>query len=386
MTKALPEQHVELMQAVALGDRNAFEQLYRQTSPRLFAVALRLLRRQSWAEEVLHESFISVWNRAASYDPNLSSPLTWLTHIVRNKAIDWLRGAGGRAGQTEEEWLDDLGASAEEPVSQLLLGEEAEKLAECLNHLNVEQRQSIVLAYYQGMSHGEVSAHLQQLCGPMKSKGEYDSALAAEYALGTLRGPARLNFEQRIQRDPTLAALAARWQTLLAPLDLALTPVLPPERVWKKIQLSLPIEAVPRRKRWDYLGWALAAGLAALLLVPRFITQPQDFAPAVVLNAGQQGSGQWIVSMDSGKRHLRLTPLNPQTLAVANSLQLWAISPGEKPRSLGLVAAEKPTELAVNSMTLAQGMTIAISLEPAGGSPTGLPTGPVLYSGQLTSL
>lgn len=109
MTKALPEQHVELMQAVALGDRNAFEQLYRQTSPRLFDVALRLLRRQSWAEEVLHESFISVWNRAASYDPNLSSPLTWLTHIVRNKAIDWLRGAGGRAGQTEEEWLDDLG-------------------------------------------------------------------------------------------------------------------------------------------------------------------------------------------------------------------------------------------------------------------------------------
>lgn len=220
----------------------------------------------------------------------------------------------------------------------------------------------------------------------MKSKGEYDSALAAEYALGTLRGPARLNFEQRIQREPTLAALVARWQTLLAPLDLALTPVLPPERVWKKIQLGLPIEAAPRRKRWDYLGWALAAGLAALLLVPRFITQPQDFAPAVVLNAGQQGSGQWIVSMDSGKRHLRLTPLNPQTLAVANSLQLWAISPGEKPRSLGLVAAEKPTELAVNSMTLAQGMTIAISLEPAAGSPTGLPTGPVLYSGQLTSL
>lgn len=169
MTKALPDQHVELMQAVALGDRNAFEQLYRHTSPRLFAVALRLLRRQSWAEEVLHESFISVWNRAASYDPDLSSPLTWLTHIVRNRAIDWLRGAGARAAQNEEEWQDDQGTSTEEPINQLLLGEEAGKLAECLNHLNVEQRQSIVLAYYQGMSHGEVSAHLQQPLGTIKS-------------------------------------------------------------------------------------------------------------------------------------------------------------------------------------------------------------------------
>ncbi|WP_431222264.1 sigma-70 family RNA polymerase sigma factor [Serratia sp. L9] len=169
MTKVISEQHVELMQAVALGDRNAFEQLYRQTSPRLFAVALRMLRRQAWAEEVLHESFINVWNRAASYDPQLASPLTWLTHIVRNRAIDWLRGSGGHAAETEEEWLDNSGEMAEEPTYQLMRTEEAGKLAECLNHLNAEQRQSIVLAYYQGMSHGEVSAHLQQPLGTIKS-------------------------------------------------------------------------------------------------------------------------------------------------------------------------------------------------------------------------
>lgn len=169
MTKAFSEQYVELMQAVALGDRQAFELLYRQTSPRLFAVAMRMLRRQSWAEEVLHESFISVWNRAASYDPNLSSPLTWLTHIVRNRAIDWLRGSSGRAVEAEEEWQEDVGEHTEEPVSQLLKSEEAGKLVECLNHLNAEQRQSIVLAYYQGMSHGEVSLHLQQPLGTIKS-------------------------------------------------------------------------------------------------------------------------------------------------------------------------------------------------------------------------
>lgn len=220
----------------------------------------------------------------------------------------------------------------------------------------------------------------------MKSKGEYDSALAAEYALGTLRGSARLKFEQRIRNEPALAALVGRWQTLLAPLDDALTPVPPPERVWKKIRLSLPVQVTPRRKHWDYLGWALAAGLAALLLVPRFISQPQDFSPAVVLNGSQQGGGQWIVSMDSTRRHLKLTPLNPTALNLANSLQLWVIPPGEKPRSLGLLAAEKSTELALRQTQLAAGMTLAISLEPAGGSPTGLPTGPVLYSGQLVSL
>lgn len=220
----------------------------------------------------------------------------------------------------------------------------------------------------------------------MKSKGEFDSALAAEYALGTLRGPARLSFEQRIRKEPALAQLVGSWQTLLAPLDGAIPPIVPPESVWKKIRLSLPTPIPQRSKRWDYLGWALAAGLAALLIVPRFITQSQDFAPAVVLNAGQQGIGQWIVSIDSIKQHLKLTPLNPQTLATTTSLQLWAIPAGEKPRSLGLIAAEKPTELALNQIQLEKGMTIAISLEPAGGSPTGQPTGPVLYSGQLTSL
>lgn len=169
MTEPLPEYDVAMMKAIGRGDRQAFEQLYRQTSPRLYAIALRILRRQSWAEEVLHESFISVWNRAASYDPQLSSPLTWLTHIVRNRAIDWLRSAGGKAAEREDEFVDVEVGSFAEPAEALQRSQEGQKLLACLDHLPIDQRQSIVLAYYQGMSHGEVSVYLQQPLGTVKS-------------------------------------------------------------------------------------------------------------------------------------------------------------------------------------------------------------------------
>ncbi|AYO38432.1 MULTISPECIES: RNA polymerase sigma factor [Serratia] len=171
MTTSASEQERDkaLMKAISRGDRQAFEQLYRQTSPRLFAVALCMLRRQSWAEEVLHESFISAWSKAASYDPSLSSPLTWLTHIVRNRAIDWLRSTGGKLAAQEDEFVETDSTSFAEPGEALQRTQEGKKLARCLDHLPADQRQSIVLAYYQGMSHGEVSDYLQQPLGTIKS-------------------------------------------------------------------------------------------------------------------------------------------------------------------------------------------------------------------------
>ena len=97
MDNALAEQQQKLMQAVAKGDRRAFEQLYRLTSPHLFAVALRMLRDRAWAEEILHDCFLTVWSKAETYNAALSSPMTWLTHIVRNRCIDWLRCGQTRA-------------------------------------------------------------------------------------------------------------------------------------------------------------------------------------------------------------------------------------------------------------------------------------------------
>lgn len=169
MDKALVQQQVALVRSIALGDRRAFEQLYRQTSPQLFPVALRMLRRSSWAEEVLHDSFLAVWNRAASFDPALSSPMTWLTNIVRNRCIDWLRSGATQTSGLEEELTEFTPEAATQGDENLHDDNEVDKLTRCLAHLDPQQRQSVVLAYYKGMSHSEIATWLHQPPGTVKS-------------------------------------------------------------------------------------------------------------------------------------------------------------------------------------------------------------------------
>src|SRR3546814_15943430 len=112
MVRLADQEHQALLSAVSRGDRSAFEALYTSVSPRLYAVALRLLKRPGWAEEVLQDAFIIVWNKAASYDGTRSAPLTWLTNIVRNRAIDWLRVADNQwVERTEERSVGKAGGS-----------------------------------------------------------------------------------------------------------------------------------------------------------------------------------------------------------------------------------------------------------------------------------
>jgi anti-sigma-K factor RskA len=217
----------------------------------------------------------------------------------------------------------------------------------------------------------------------MKSRQDIDNALAAQYALGTLRGSARLHFEKRLAQEQELVLRLGRWQTLLAPLENTTQPQTPPERVWKKIQLSLPPQKRASLWSWNYLGWALAAGLAAIVLVPYFTSRSPELAPLLVLNSSDATKEQWIVSADRERKTLQLVPVQPRAIAANNSLQLWAIPSGAKPISLGLVNASQTTQLTAGNVTFSSGMTIAISLEPQGGSPTGQPTGPVVFSGTL---
>ncbi|WP_145574223.1 anti-sigma factor [Yersinia mollaretii] len=221
----------------------------------------------------------------------------------------------------------------------------------------------------------------------MKNRREYDSALAAEYALGTLRGLARMRFERRFRRDPRLAADVASWQSLFTQLDNQLAPLEPPERVWKRLELELPQINIRhiKRNRWSYMGWALAACLAAILIVPRLWVESPTAIPIAVLSNSQQNS-QWVVSLEKSTRHLTLTPLNPVVVSSNNSLELWSIPAGEKPHSLGLLNAQGPTQLRLAENQLADHSLLAISLEPHGGSPTGQPTGAVLFSGPLQNL
>ncbi len=167
-----------LLSRVALGDRVAFATLYRLTSARLFGVVLRIQADRSAAEDVLQEVYVNVWRAAQSFNPTLSQPLTWLRSIARNRAIDSLRrtqtspqtvtayvGADGE----ETSPLDKLPSDQPGPLALLEQVAEQRQLAHCLQGLSREQRQSLALTYYQGLSHTEVAQHLVQPLGTVKS-------------------------------------------------------------------------------------------------------------------------------------------------------------------------------------------------------------------------
>lgn len=160
----------ELMARCALRDAQAFAQLYRHTSGKLYAVALRILRREDWAEEVLQESFVNIWNHVGEYTAQKSAPMTWMTAIVRNRALDWLRRPNLEHGSEDYDLLLDAVPDPAPGLDAALQGRrEARALADCLDVLSADQRQCITLAYVHGLSHGELAQHLREPLGTVKT-------------------------------------------------------------------------------------------------------------------------------------------------------------------------------------------------------------------------
>ena len=174
---------VDLLPQCALGNQRAFADLYGLTSAKLFGVALRILRRQDWAEEVLQECYVSIWSHAGDYAVQKSAPLTWMTSIVRNRCLDWLRRPQQEATGDEydiavEAWQDE----APGPLERLAASSEAAALARCLQQLEGKQRQSIMLAFFHGLSHSEVAGHMKQPLGTVKTGcGAASSACGAVF-------------------------------------------------------------------------------------------------------------------------------------------------------------------------------------------------------------
>jgi RNA polymerase sigma-70 factor (ECF subfamily) len=160
----------ELMARCALRDQRSFAELYRLTAAKLYGVAIRILRREDWAEEVLQESFVNIWNHIADYSAARSAPMTWMTAIVRNRALDWLRRPNLEQGGEDYDLLVEA-VPDEAPGPDLLLGDsrDARALADCLKQLSGNQRQTIMLAYAHGLSHGELASHLKQPLGTVKT-------------------------------------------------------------------------------------------------------------------------------------------------------------------------------------------------------------------------
>ena len=161
---------MELLARTALADQRAFAELYRLTASHLYAVALRILRESAAAEEVLQESFVSVWNHAGTYVSARSQPLTWLTSIVRNRCLDQLRRR-----ELDTVTLDDeehgvtIAGKDPSPLEMLLSGADARAVRACVEQLDNQQKQAVALAFYRGLSHSQLAHHFRQPLGTVKS-------------------------------------------------------------------------------------------------------------------------------------------------------------------------------------------------------------------------
>ncbi|MGC8521608.1 MAG: sigma-70 family RNA polymerase sigma factor [Steroidobacteraceae bacterium] len=158
----------QLLSRTAIHDRAAFAELYRQTSPRLFGLCVRMLGDRGEAEEVLQEAFIAIWRRAGGYNPALASAGTWLTTLVRNRAIDRLRQrrADTHADPLEFERLPDEGRG---PAAHAEASEDYRRLERCLGQLDPKHSRSVREAFFTGATYKELAMRCQVPLATMKS-------------------------------------------------------------------------------------------------------------------------------------------------------------------------------------------------------------------------
>ena len=215
--------------------------------------------------------------------------------------------------------------------------------------------------------------------------GELPDRLAAEYVLGTLSGGARRRFDALLPAHPALRVAVAGWEKRLLPLALKAEPVQPAARVWTSIEDKLgwapPARASSMRVRF-WQAFAAVATVAAVMLGTTPHHGPTE-APMIVVLHATKGSEALVAGLSPDRQQISIQPLQRVALTPDQSLELWALKKDGPPASLGVIAADKLT--AVNKHVLPKDTKgLAVSLEPLGGSPTGAPTGPVLFVGDLT--
>lgn len=161
-----------LLARCALRDEKALAELYRRASPRLYTLALGIVRNREWAEEVLQDAFVKVWLNADRFRPDKSGSMTWIGTIVRNSALDRLREIR-RNPLLQDANLDDITetpllADVIKPDEYMLMSEDMRQLLDCLGTLEREQKQAILMSYYHGYSHQELSDRLTRPLGTVK--------------------------------------------------------------------------------------------------------------------------------------------------------------------------------------------------------------------------
>ena len=221
----------------------------------------------------------------------------------------------------------------------------------------------------------------------MSGAGDETASLAAEYALGSLDLAEMRDVEALAARDPAFAAEIAWWDQRLASLGTLVEPVTPPASLWARLALVTGARAEPRPSAWSSPGlWrgttaaalALAAAFAAVALLPR--TAPE--APRLVAALAPTATPATFV-VESQQGRIVLTPVGGAPAGTGRDYELWSLPKGAtRPVSLGVIA---PVRRSIDSAQASQpDAQLLVSVEPTGGSPTGQPTGPVVYGGTLT--
>jgi anti-sigma-K factor RskA len=232
----------------------------------------------------------------------------------------------------------------------------------------------------------------------MPGRGDWDD-LSAEYALGSLSGDELAIAESLARREPAFALMVLGWQQRLAPLVDAMPEVKPPAQVLERIERVLPgmpesdpvgrfAASLLRRVnawRWVAAAFAIATvALAVLVVRPDLIhpTQPDKFV--AVLGEGEQ-SPRFLVTVDLASKQVSVVAvqgIQPH----GGDLELWLVRSDTGAKSLGLIPSSGEAHIQLGAQAtpaLLTGGLLAVSQEPKGGSPTGQPTGPVVYTGPL---
>ena len=229
------------------------------------------------------------------------------------------------------------------------------------------------------------------------SRPELADRLAAGYVIGTMRAGARRRFEVLLPAHPALRTAERAWQDRLTPLTLAVKPEQPSAEVWQRIEARLfgpQASAVLATVAWwrqlgFWRGFSALAGVAALSLAVLLANPGATPPPVLVVLMSTNPvdpnlvAASFVASISGDGRAVVTKPLMNVSLQADRSFELWSIPTGGKPRSLGVISASGRS--VVNpKKELAGAEALAVTLEPVGGSPTGQPTGPIVFSGKLT--
>ena len=225
------------------------------------------------------------------------------------------------------------------------------------------------------------------------SRKHLADALAAEYVTGTMRGGARRRFESLLPAHSALREATLAWSERLMPLTAALAPVEPSGEVWRRISDRLDRRKSVAAGAWERLSFwrgltafasVAAIGLAVLLANPRAVAPPVVVVLAATGAAasGAAAAAPIVASISGDGTTLVTRPIAPVALRADRSLELWAVPAQGAPRSLGLLPGGSGV-VALRGKVLAGTDTLAVTIEPAGGSPTGAPTGPIVYAGKF---